>query len=72
MDSGTWSAHLEALRDAIELIQGFFQDRDPATPLGTADLQTLERLFDHYLHADEAVASQIEVVLRRSTKRPRR
>ena len=72
MDRGTWSAPLEALRDAIELIQGFFQDRDPTTPLGTTELQTLERLFDRYSHADEAVASQIEVVLRRSTKRPRR
>jgi hypothetical protein len=72
MDSGTWSAHLEALRDAIEQIQAFFQDRDPTTSLGTADLQTLERLFDRYLDADEAVATKIEVVLRRSTKRPRR
>ncbi len=72
MDSGSWSARLEALRDAIERIQGFFQDRDPAIPLAPADLQTLERLFDRYLRADEAVASQIEFVLRRSTKRPRR
>jgi len=72
MDSGTWTAHLEALRDAIEQIQVFFQDRDPTTSLGTTDQRTLERLFDRYLHADESVATQIEVVLRRSTKRPRR
>ena len=72
MDSGTWTAHLEGLRDAIERIQGFFADRDPTAPLGARDLKALERLFDRYLRADEAVASQIEFVLRRSTKRPRR
>jgi hypothetical protein len=72
MDIATWSAQLQALQNAIERMQRFFQDRDPTTPLAPTDLQALERLFDQYLRADEAVASQIEFVLRRSTKRPRR
>ena len=72
MDIATWSSQLQALQSAIERLQRFFVDRDPATTLAPADLKTLEHLFDQYLRADKAVASQIEFVLRRSTKRPRR
>jgi hypothetical protein len=72
MDIATWSEQLDALHDALERLQRFFQDREPTTPLAPPDLQALERLFDQYLRAEVAVASQIEVVLRRSTKRPRR
>ena len=72
MDIATWSAQLDALQDALERLQRFFQDREPTTPLTPPDRQALERLFDQYLRAEVAVASQIEVVLRRSTKRPSR
>lgn len=34
MDIATWSAQLEALQHAIERMQRFFQDRDPATTPG--------------------------------------
>jgi hypothetical protein len=72
MDIATWTEQLDALRDALERIQRFFQDHEPTTPLASSDLQALERLFDQYLRAEVAVASQIEFALRRSTKRPRR
>ena len=72
MDIATWTAQLDALRDALERIQRFFDDHEPTTPLAPPDLQALERLFDQYLRAEVAVASQIEVTLRQSTQRPRR
>lgn len=68
MDIAKWSA----LQDALDQIQRFLQDREPMTPLAPTELKALERLFDQYLRAEGAVASQIEFVLRRSTKRPRR
>jgi hypothetical protein len=72
LDTERWAAQLDELQDGIAAMRRFFDGRDTATPLTAQEMSSLERLFDRYLDADQAVAAEVERLLQRDTKRPRR
>lgn len=71
MDATTWSKLLGELTGSVGELQRFFE-AERAVPLTPRDAKSLERLFDRYLTADEALAHYVDALLHRSTRRPRR
>lgn len=72
MDIVRWSRQVDDLQDAIVGLRRFFDERSSASPLAARDMRTVERLFDRYLDAHDAVTREVEGLLRRETKRPGR
>ena len=72
MDIVSWSRQVDDLLDAIVGLRRFFDERSATSPLAAREMRNVERLFDRYLDAHDAVTREVEGLLRRDTKRPRR
>ncbi len=72
MDIVSWSRQVDDLLDAIVGLRQFFDERPSGSPLAAREMRTVERLFDRYLDAHDSVTREVEGLLRRDTKRPRR
>ena len=72
MDIVSWSRQVDDLVDAIVGLRRFFDERAAGSPLPAREMRNLERLFDRYLDAHDAVTREVEGLLRRETKRPSR
>jgi hypothetical protein len=72
VDIVSWSRQVDDLLDAIVGLRRFFDERAADSPLVGREMRNLERLFDRYLDAHDAVTREVEGLLRRDTKRPRR
>jgi hypothetical protein len=72
LDIVSWSRQVDDLLDAVVELRRFFDERPSGSPLVAREMRNVERLFDRYLDAHDAVTREVERLLRRDTKRPRR
>jgi hypothetical protein len=72
LDIVSWSRQVDDLLDAVVELRRFFDERSSGSPLVSREMRNVERLFDRYLNAHDAVTREVEGLLRRDTKRPRR